>query len=76
MCGSGGLEPPGVIVPDPSFSFGMQNGEGSLDLCLSSGVGLSFLRGVLALTCSTSICSKSLSSNLEFNMLFKIYSQL
>ena len=52
------------MVPDPNFSFGIINGDGSLDLCLSSGVGLNFLSGVLALICSTSISWKSLSSNL------------
>ena len=59
------MDPLGVMVPDPSLSLGITNGEGSLDLSLSSGVGLLFLRGVLALICSTSICWKSLSSNLQ-----------
>ena len=72
MWGSAGLEPPGVIVPEPSLSLGMRKGEGSLDLCLSRGVGLIFLSGVLALTDSMSRSWKSLSSNLNNKSDFRI----
>ena len=61
------------MVPEPSLSLGMMKGEGSLDLCLSRGVGLSFLRGVLALTVSRSSSRKSLSSNLEIKSALKIF---
>jgi len=69
-CGSGGIDPPGVVVPEHIFIAGIRNSEGSLDLdlCRSNGVGLSWRTGVLARTWLISKSSKSLSSNLRATM--------
>ena len=58
--------------PEVSLRGGILKGEGSLDLCLSSGVGLSSLRGVLLLTSFRSSEEKSFLSKLSFMMLWLI----